>query len=73
MDRHDSKTLLKINTLDKYTLQEAMNTFEDVVKIRSEPELLMVGNGKVLKHTGDLNSDIMKRLVQSATAKKWLD
>jgi len=64
---------MKVKTLEKYSLHEMMETFDDLHKIRNDQEILMVGQGKMLKHTGDLHSDIMKRLVWAAIEKKWLD
>ena len=47
-------------------------TFEDVTQIRKDPHVIMVGNGKLIKHTGSIESDEIQALIGRAIQKKFL-
>lgn len=48
-------------------------TFDDVTMIRKdEPYVIMVGNGKLIKHTGSIESDEIQALIGRAIQKKFL-
>lgn len=62
----------KVKTLNRTHLSEMYEMFEDILKIREESHLLMVANGKLIKYTGDLNSEPMLALVGMAVRRKML-
>lgn len=48
-------------------------TFDDVTQIRKDdPYVIMVGNGKLIKHTGSIESDEIQALIGRAIQKKFL-
>lgn len=48
-------------------------TFDDVTQIRKDdPYVIMIGNGKLIKHTGSIDSDEIQALIGRAIQKKFL-
>mgnify|MGYP000503955065 CR=1 FL=1 len=50
------------------------NLYDDIEKIRNQTDinLIMVGNNKLIKHTGDLTSEPIQALIGMAIKKKAL-
>jgi hypothetical protein len=50
------------------------NLFDDIQKIRNQTDLnlIMVGNSKLIKHTGNLSSEPIQALIGMAIKKKLL-
>ena len=55
-------------------LSDMYNLYDDIEKIRNQTDinLIMVGNNKLIKHTGDLNSEPIQALIGMAIKKKAL-
>jgi hypothetical protein len=73
LDTSDSGTF-KQKSYKRNHLSEMYELFEDVKNVRkaNEDNILMVGNGRLIKHTGDINSEEIKSLIGKAIQKKFL-
>lgn len=72
LDKED-KGNFKQKTYNRTHLSEMYQTFDDVTLIRKDdPYVIMVGNGKLIKHTGSIESDEIQALIGRAIQKKFL-
>lgn len=66
--------MIKSKVYNRTHLSEMFDLYDDVSKIRREDSqhMIMVGNGKLIKHTGDLQSKEIQALFGQAIRKKAL-
>jgi len=83
LDKKHAFQILSLDTADKGTfkfksytrqhLSEMFDMFDDVTKVRkSNDNLIMTGNGRLIKHTGDIQSPEIEALLGKAIQKKYL-
>lgn len=83
LEKKQAFQILSLDTADKGTfkfksysrqhLSEMFDMFEDVQNVRkSNDNLIMTGNGRLIKHTGDINSKEIEALLGKAIQKKYL-
>jgi hypothetical protein len=84
LEKPYSFTILSLDTSDTGTfkqksykrnhLSEMYYLFEDVKNVRKadSQNILMIGNGRLIKHTGDINSLEIQSLIGKAIQKKFL-
>ena len=67
------KGLFKTKTYNRTHLSEVFQLFDDIAKIRKEDsQIILVGNGKLIKHTGSLDNPEVQALIGKAIQKKAL-
>lgn len=63
----------KQKTYNRTHLAEMYEIYDDVTQIRKDdPFVIMVGNGKLIKHTGSIEQDEIQALIGRAIQKKFL-
>ena len=64
----------KTKQYSRYHLSDIYNLYDDIEKIRNQMDinLIMVGNNRLIKHTGDLNSEPIQALIGMAIKKRVL-
>ena len=72
LDTADKGTF-KFKSYSRQHLSEMFDMFDDVTKVRkSNDNLIMTGNGRLIKHTGDIQSPEIEALLGKAIQKKYL-
>ena len=72
LDTADQGTF-KFKSYSRQHLSEMFDMFEDIQKVRKPNDnLLMTGNGRLIKHTGYINSSEIQALIGKAIQKKYL-
>lgn len=72
LDPSDKGTF-KQKTYNRTHLSEMFEIYDDVTQIRKDdPFVIMVGNGKLIKHTGSIEQDEIQALIGRAIQKKFL-
>lgn len=72
LDTADQGTF-KFKSYSRQHLSEMFDMFEDIQKVRKPNDnLVMTGNGRLIKHTGDINSSEIQALIGKAIQKKYL-
>lgn len=72
LDKEDDKGTFKQKTYNRTSLQEMYQTFDDVTQIRKDPFVVLIGNGKLIKHTGSIESEEIQAIIGRAIQKKFL-
>ena len=63
---------IKVKTLNRTHLSDVYQDFEDAQKYRNDNHLILVGNQRLIKHSGTIRSEEVQALIGYAVKRKWL-